>query len=120
MDVTSQIIDVYAREGMECVAESHLGIRENTSIGAVPEERVAEMLRDVAVPQADVLAVVCTNFWGGRIAPQIEAHLRVPVLDSVTITLWHALQLAGAATEDLVGWGRIFESTIADAGVRAP
>jgi maleate isomerase len=113
LDVTTQIIDVYRHAGMECVAEAHLDIRQNTAIGAVPDAQVALMLRKVAVPDAGVLAVVCTNFSGGRVAPQVEAETGIPVVDSVTVTLWHALRLAGVSTHHLSAWGRLF--TLADA-----
>ncbi|WP_248959343.1 maleate cis-trans isomerase family protein [Sphaerisporangium perillae] len=108
LDVTQQIMSVYREEGLECVAEAHLDIRVNTEIGAVPGERIAELLRQVAVPGADALAVVCTNFWGGRVAPSVERERGIPVLDSVAVTLWHSLLLAGHSTAALQPWGQIF------------
>jgi maleate isomerase len=111
--VTQRIVDTYANEGLTCRAESHLELRDNTAIGSVGEQDVAQLLRDVAVPGVDSALAVCTNFAGTRVAATVEEETDVPVLDSVAVTLWHCLQLAGVDTAPLASWGRIFTVPLA-------
>lgn len=110
-DVTGRIAEVYAAHGVTCVASDHLGLDENRAFGAVPETRVAEQIRAVTTPEAEAAAVVCTNVHGAGVAPGLERELGVPVLDSVAVTLWHALHLAGgppiAGHGDLLATGTL-------------
>lgn len=93
--VNARIAEVYRGEGVEVVAESHLGIEDNEAFGRVPPADVADQVRKVA-EDAHACAVLCTNVHGAELAADLEAELGVPVLDSVAVTLWHALRLAGA------------------------
>jgi maleate isomerase len=95
--------------GLEVVAERHLGDAGNFSYGEYSAEFVAEELRAViAEGRPDAAAVMCTNYRGARAAPRVEAETGVPVLDSVALTLWGGLALAGLAPSRLVGQGRLF------------
>jgi maleate isomerase len=107
-DVTQRIIATYEHEGLNCLGEAHLDLRQNVDIGRVEESEVAELLGRVALPEADAVLAVCTNFAGARVAADVEQRHGLPVLDSVAVTLWHCLQLAGRDTEPLTPWGRIF------------
>lgn len=93
-DVNEQIVSVYRASGIDVVADA-LGISDNESFARVPPETVAEQLRTVA-PGTDAVGVLCTNVYGAELAEPLEAELGIPVLDSVTVTLWYALLLTGA------------------------
>lgn len=94
--VQARIVGVLADSGVEVVAETHLGITENARFAEVGEGAVVDGLRDVAVPDAQAVVVLCTNVGAARVADRLEPELGVPVLDSLAVTLWHALELAGA------------------------
>ena len=54
---------------------------------------------DFALPgPRTAVAVMCTNYRGARAAAEIEPETGVRVLDSVALTLWGALALAGVPT----------------------
>jgi len=72
------------------------------------------MVRDVARSKPEVIVIHCTNFLGARIAPKLEEELNIPVIDSISVTLWHMLHLAGADASRIRGWGRIFDLEPAD------
>lgn len=93
-DVNEQIVGVYADNGIEVVADA-LGISDNEAFARVPSETVAGQLRAVA-PDMEAVGVLCTNVYGAELAEPLEDELGVPVLDSVAVTLWHALLLTGA------------------------
>jgi len=109
-DVTERIIETYEQEGLECVAEAHLGLRINTDIGNVYENQVAELISRVAVAEADAVAVVCTNFAGASVAERVERESGTIVIDSIAVTLWHSLLVAGYPVGQLKGWGELFRT----------
>ena len=52
---------------------------------------------------------MCIRDSGANIAEEIEAAMGVPVLDSVAVTLWHCLKMAGAPLL-APRWGRLLTS----------
>jgi maleate isomerase len=54
----------------------------------------------------DAVAVVCTNLAAASLVADLEAELGVPVLDSVAVTLWQALRVAGRDVP-IEGWGAL-------------
>ena len=46
-----------------------------------------------------------------RLAASLERELNVAVLDSVAVTLWRTLGLAGGDIGALADWGRIFQTS---------
>jgi maleate isomerase len=114
-EVQAAIVAHWAAEaGLECVAERHLEDPGNFSFAEHGEEVVRRMAREVAATAApaerpEALVVHYTNFRGGRIAPELDAELGLPVLDSVAVALWGAVRAAGGNATPLAGrWGRVF------------
>ena len=44
----------------------------------------------------DAIVVLCTNMRGAPVAPRIEPELGIPIYDSVSVTLWQSMRVAGA------------------------
>jgi maleate isomerase len=107
-DVQTRICEVWGRAGVLCHAERHLGIRDNFAFGTVNAQPIAEMIRAVASERCDAIVILCTNLNGARIAAELERELDVLILDSVAVTLWQSLRIAGADGGDLGSWGKIF------------
>jgi maleate isomerase len=107
-DVQKRIGEVWGRAGVACRAERHLGIRDNFAFGTVDARPITEMIRAVVAEGCDAVVILCTNLNGARIAAALERELDVLILDSVAVTLWQSLRIAGADGSDLAGWGRIF------------
>jgi maleate isomerase len=59
-----------------------------------------------ARPQA--ITTFCTNLHAAPLAERIEAELDIPLLDTVSTTVWGQLRAAGADPSVLRGWGRLF------------
>ncbi|MEU5849613.1 aspartate/glutamate racemase family protein [Saccharopolyspora shandongensis] len=94
-DVTAKIAETYAAEGIEVVNDERLDITDNFSFGSVPEQRLASMI-EAAAADVHAVSLVCTNLRGAFVAADLEAKVGVPVLDSVSATLWKALDVLGA------------------------
>jgi maleate isomerase len=107
-DVAEQIVRSLTAEGYQVPAVAALGLEENFAFATITEEQVAGMLRDSSGPGTDAIAVVCTNVAAAGIGARLEDELGAPVVDSVAVTLWHALRLVGASGA-LPGWGRLYQ-----------
>ena len=107
-EIQERIVRNFAAEGYDCVAERHLGDKGNFSFSEFAEETIAELVRSVADAAPQAIAIYCTNFAGTRIAPALEQELGLPVIDSVAVTTWRTMQLAGADPRRVRGWGRVF------------
>lgn len=109
-DVQAATVAVLAEEGIEVVAERHLGDPGNFSFARFTEDRVTEMTREVArAPGVQAVAIVSTNLRGARPAAVVEEETGLPVLDTCATALWGALRRAGVSTRLVKGWGRLFE-----------
>jgi maleate isomerase len=108
--VQAAIVARWAAEaGLECAAERHLDDPGNFSFAEHGEEVARRMVREVAAAKPAAVVVHCTNFRGARAAPELEAELGLPVLDSVAVALWGAVRAAGGDPSPLRRrWGRIF------------
>lgn len=107
-DVQRRIQANWGAAGLDCGAERHLGLSENFAFAEAGPEAIAGMVRAVASEGVDAVAIVCTNLAGAALAPALEAELGVPVVDSVAVTLWKGLDLAGCPTAHLAAHGRAF------------
>ncbi|MDA8069604.1 MAG: aspartate/glutamate racemase family protein, partial [Actinomycetota bacterium] len=94
-DIVTKIRATYARAGLEVVGEAHLGIADNWSFGNVTPGQIRQLARDAGQHEADAVLIVCTNLRGAGVVAELEAELRIPVLDSISATLWHATSEAG-------------------------
>lgn len=97
--VVDRITRNYRAEGIEVVGEGHLGITDNHAFGLVPPDRVWDLVVgcDPVGIGADAVVVACTNLRGTGLVADLEDYLGMPVLDSIAVTVWQALTLAGAA-----------------------
>ncbi len=107
-DVQDRIMSNWDAAGFPCTAERASGLRDNYSFADVPEDDIAGMIRAVVQDGCDAVAIVCTNLRGALIAATLEQELGVPILDSVSVTLWQSLVMAGFATDRLAPFGRLF------------
>lgn len=110
-EVQARIAENWGRAGFACVAERHLGLRDNFSFAEVSEATIAAMVRAVAAEGCESVAILCTNLRGAALVPALEAELGVPVYDSIATTLWASLRAAGADPARVTGWGSLFQRT---------
>ena len=107
-DVQAKIAANYAAAGISCAAERHAGLSDNFSFAQMPAQAIEAMMMEVAAAKPDAIAVICTNMDASRLAPQIEARTGIPVLDSIAVTLWGALDTLQIAKTPLQHAGTMF------------
>lgn len=110
-DVQARIAENYASAGIQVVAETHENIRDNHAFGLLDPELLMERLRTVSMHPAKPQAAItyCTNLRAAQLAPRFEAETGIPLLDTVSTTVWGMLQRAGVSTHLLKDWGKMFE-----------
>ena len=107
-DVQTRIMSNWAAAGFSVSAERHLGVQDNFSFAEVDEATTEAMVREVVRQGVDCVAIVCTNVNGAAVSARLERELGVPVLDSVAVTLWASLRVAGVDPVGVQGWGDVF------------
>lgn len=111
-DHTEKIIETYAREGLDCVASEYLGFKTAAEIDAVPESTFRDQLASVAVPESEGIAVVCTSVRAAPLVDEMEKILGIPIFDSIAVTAWKALEIAGVEPK-LRRWGKLLRGETA-------
>jgi len=108
-DVQARIVANYRALGIDVVAERHLGIRVNHDFARVDPQNLLALMREVAAHEPQAITTFCTNLRAASMAPQVERELGIPLLDTVSTTVWGMLRVAGVPTEQVVGWGELFQ-----------
>ena len=107
-EVQQQILENYSKAGFECVAEDHLGIKVNFDFARVSADDIRTQVSKVAESKPQAIIVVCTNVRAAPLVEELEREYGIPIYDSTSAVVWHALRLAGVDTSDVRGWGSLF------------
>ena len=108
-DVQQRIVDNYRAIGIEVVAERHLGISVNHDFALVePDAAAGADARGGRGRSPQAITTFCTNLRAAPLAERVEAELDIPLLDTVSTTVWGQLRAAGADPAQVRGWGRLF------------
>ena len=110
-DVQARIVANYRALGIEVVAERHLGIRVNHDFAGVEPSRLRMLMAEVAEARPQAITTFCTNLRAAALADDIERTLGIPLLDTVSTTVWGLLRAAGASPAQVQGWGGLFQWT---------
>lgn len=119
-DIQERIVANYARIGLDCAAERHLGLSDNHSFAQVNAEEIQRMVREVASSEPEAITTFCTNFRGAPLAEGLEHELGMPIYDTVSVVVWRALALAGLDPSRITGWGSLFATAAETAARRFP
>ena len=108
-EVQAAILRNYASAGYECVAERHLGLRDNFTFSEVDATTLRRLVLEVAEGRPEAIVILCTNLRGGPLVAELEAETGIPIHDSVATVVWQSLRLARADPRRVRGWGRLFD-----------
>jgi maleate isomerase len=107
-DVQQRIAANYRAMGIEVVAERHLGIRVNHDFAGVAPSALRELMGEVASARPQAITTFCTNLHAAQLAPDVERAYGIPLLDTVSTTVWGMVRAAGASPAAITGWGELF------------
>jgi maleate isomerase len=108
-DMHDAVAATLAGTGLDVVAAASDGFTaSNWELSTLPPERIGALVAKVAAARPDAVAVFCTNLAAADQVPAWEAEFGIPVLDSVALAVWHALELSGYDGPRPRGWGTVF------------
>ena len=107
-DVQQRIVSNFRSIGVACTAERHLDISVNFDFAEVEPDTLARLAREVAAARPEAITMLCTNLRSAQLVDGLERELGLPIFDSTATVVWKALQLIGADTRAVQGWGRMF------------
>jgi maleate isomerase len=107
-DVQQRIVENYRALGIEVVAERHLGIRVNHDFGLVDAATLQRLIAEVAEARPEALITFCTNLRAAPLASAVEAKFGIPLLDTVSTTMWGLLRACDVDPAGVTGWGELF------------
>lgn len=107
-EIQDAIIERYEAQGFEIVHDTRLEDPGNFSFANYSVDEIKGYTMKAAESRPDAILIVCTNFRGASVAAEVETHMDVPVLDSVSVTAWHSLRQVGVNPAEIAGWGRVF------------
>ncbi len=103
-----KIVTVYAREGLDCVAEAHADIADNLTFASVRPDWIRAATRKVAAARPDAIIFYCTNFAGAPLVAELERDTGLPIFDSVSAGVFQALRLMEIDPRRAPHWGSLF------------
>ena len=107
-EIQTRINANFLKEGYDCVADQHAGIKVNFDFSEIDNAAITRMARTVAQAKPDAITVFCTNMKGAPLAEPLEQELGIPVYDTVSLAVWSSLRVCGVDTTRVKGWGRLF------------
>ena len=111
-EVQDKIVANYRSVGLNCLAERHLGLKDNFSFSEVTADQIREMVLAVAVARPRAITTFCTNLKAAHLVSALEEETGIPVYDTISTVVWKSLQLAGYDTRRVKGWGRLFSEVV--------
>lgn len=106
--IQARISANFRKEGFDCIADQHAGIKVNFDFSEISAETMTRMARAVAQAKPQAITIFCTNMKGAPLAEPLERELGIPIYDTVSLAVWASLRMAGVDPSRVQGWGRLF------------
>ena len=107
-DVQQRIVGNYRAAGLDVVAETHEGISVNHDFAALAPQLLQQRIVQVAAAAPQAIVTYCTNLRAAQLAAGVEQQTGIPLLDTVSTTVWGMLRKIGVPTQQVKGWGQLY------------
>ena len=101
----------FEKNGFSIINVRGLGIKEGYKFAQVAKQEIYRLGVDAWTGEAECLLISCMNFNAIPVIYALELALKVPVVTSVSATLWKILQILGVE-ESILGYERLLEEHI--------
>jgi maleate isomerase len=95
--------------GIEVLAMEGLGLVDNLVVGRLGSGTAYDLALEVNRPEADAIALSCTNWQTMDVIERIEHNTGKPVVSTTQATIWAALRAIGY-NEAIAGYGRLLRN----------
>lgn len=107
-DVQERIIANYQAAGIEVVAHTLENIRVNHAFAEIAPATLMQRIDEVCQAAPQAVVTYCTNLRAAHLATEVEARHQIPLLDTVSTTVWGMLRAAGHDPAQIQGWGELY------------
>lgn len=104
-EITNRVINEMRRQGFQCTGSTNFGVQINKLCSTIKESQIEDAVRQAYVPGTDAIILFGTNMRGASLAAKLEQQYKVPVLDTITVTLWKCMELSDKSVRELDEWG---------------
>lgn len=108
-DVQERIIANYQAAGIEVVAHTLENIRVNHAFAEIEPATLIQRIDEVCQAAPQAVVTYCTNLRAAHLATEVEARHQIPLLDTVSTTVWGMLRAAGHDPAQIQGWGELYD-----------
>jgi len=98
--------EFFASAGLEIVRSQGLSLADPAEMCDVPPGEIYRFARSIWDPKAEAMLLSCGAFRAQYVVAALEEDLKIPVVTSITATLWASLRLAGVMAS-VPGYGRL-------------
>lgn len=109
-EIAALVENTFAERGYPPAKVSTMHHMSTLEKGRLSREAVVSLVEGANSPSVDAVVAVCTNLNAALYTDDLERTLGVPLLDSVAVSLWHAMWIVGAQPRALSGWGQFLGS----------
>lgn len=109
-DMSDHFIERVRDADVQVVHRVDAAARSDRELAAWPPERIVDLVRQAAHPDAQAVLLPETALHTSRLASDLEQAARCPVLTATQVTLWAAAQLMGLPAISTTA-GPLFAST---------
>lgn len=117
-ELTERVASFFSKEGFAVHKAACMETTppSNNDIARTPAVEMKAVIRESVVPgKTKAVLVACTNWPAAPLVAELEEELGVYVLDSVAVTVWEGLRMAGLdgqlkVNEQMKPWGKLLSS----------
>ncbi len=109
-DTSENVFQYFRDDGFEVVNSTALGIESDYDIAGVDEKTIMDACEKLDSPETEAIFLSCTALTAAHLIDKLERRHGKPVLCSNQCLLWQSLRIAGAPTNTVNGFGKIFAS----------
>jgi maleate isomerase len=95
--------------GIKVVAKDGLNLEDNLQIGRLDVQTAYDLGKKLNCPEAQGVALACTNWKSVDIIERLERDIGKPVLSTSQVSIWGALKKIGY-TGSIPGYGRLLRT----------
>ena len=111
-EVSTMETGYFKSAGYDVVSEYNMGYRLGRDIFSVIPGKTYRICRQAVRADTELLFISCTNLRTIEIIEPLEQDLGIPVITSNQASMWEMLQLAGLSTEQIRGYGSLFQKVM--------
>jgi maleate isomerase len=98
-EVTAKLIEYLEQSGFQVTQSRSKALISEWQIGNSPSSVWLDLAKQADSPETEAVVLACSGIRTSDIMEKFEAEQRKPLIAAPAVVMWHALRLAGIATQ---------------------